>query len=304
MTALSRHVGNESKEIQIIDVWKDNLREVFSIIHKLVEMYPFVSVDSEFPGVVATPMGYFKNRKDFNFKRIICNVELLKVIQIGFTFFNAEGDLPPGNPVFQFNFEFNMYADYYSPKSIELLQKSGIDFNKHQKDGISMEEFGELLTTSGLLANPKVIWLAFSSGFDFCYIIKSILCRHPPLDEMKFSHLINTLFPSSVDLKILLKEPEPSSVKLQGGLQDVALMLQVERVGLQHTAGSDALLTGKTFFSIKKKFFPGKWMKVIDKIRGQLDGLTVEDKRSEPYSKYPKLDCITTLELCGVNCYL
>uniref|UniRef100_A0A0N4ZNB8 poly(A)-specific ribonuclease n=1 Tax=Parastrongyloides trichosuri TaxID=131310 RepID=A0A0N4ZNB8_PARTI len=300
---LSCSSSKTNSDIQIIDVWRGNLREAFSIINKLVEIYPFVSVDSEFPGVVATPIGDFKSRKEFNFKRIICNVELLKVIQIGFTFFNADGSLPPGNPVFQFNFEFNIYEDYYSTKSIDLLQKSGIDFNKHQKDGISMDDFGELLTTSGLLANPKIIWLAFSSGFDFCYIIKTILCRHPPLDEMKFTRLINTLFPSSVDLKILLNEPEPSSVKLQGGLQDVALMLQVERFGLQHTAGSDALLTGKTFFMIKQKFFPGKWKKVIEKIKGQLDGLTVDDKKYEPYSKYPKIEC-RTVELCGLNCYL
>lgn len=35
---------------------------------------------------------------------------------------------------------------------------------------------------------------------------------------------------------------------LKGGLQELADALHVPRVGLQHQAGSDAMLTGETFF--------------------------------------------------------
>jgi len=46
-----------------------------------------------------------------------------------------------------------------------------------------------------------------------------------------------------------------SCKNLKGGLQEVANELEVARVGPQHQAGSDSLLTGQTFFRMKEMFF-------------------------------------------------
>lgn len=46
-----------------------------------------------------------------------------------------------------------------------------------------------------------------------------------------------------------------SCKNLKGGLQDVADDLKVSRVGPQHQAGSDSLLTALTFFRMKQVFF-------------------------------------------------
>merc|ERR1719384_2734030 len=46
-----------------------------------------------------------------------------------------------------------------------------------------------------------------------------------------------------------------SCKNLKGGLQEVANELEVRRIGPQHQAGSDALLTGQTFFRMKEMFF-------------------------------------------------
>ncbi|XP_030875289.1 CCR4-NOT transcription complex subunit 8-like [Leptonychotes weddellii] len=45
------------------------------------------------------------------------------------------------------------------------------------------------------------------------------------------------------------------SLHLQGGLQEVADQLDLQRIGRQHQAGSDSLLTGMAFFRMKELFF-------------------------------------------------
>ena len=64
--------------------------------------------DTEFPGVVARPIGSFKSSSDFHYQTLRCNVDLLKIIQIGLTLCNEEGQLAPGVCTFQFNFKFSL----------------------------------------------------------------------------------------------------------------------------------------------------------------------------------------------------
>ena len=49
----------------------------------------------------------------------------------------------------------------YAQDSIELLQKSGINFKRHDEEGISVSEFAELLMTSGIVLGEHVKWLSF-----------------------------------------------------------------------------------------------------------------------------------------------
>lgn len=59
---------------------------------------------------------------------------MLKLIQLGLTFTDAEGNLPVCNgehTVWQFNFRgFKLSEDVYAQDSIELLKQSGIDFGQ------------------------------------------------------------------------------------------------------------------------------------------------------------------------------
>ncbi|KHJ81059.1 CAF1 family ribonuclease [Oesophagostomum dentatum] len=72
--------GNQ--EVRIHDVWNSNVEEEFAKMRTLIEDYPFVAMDTEFPGVVATPLGTFKSKEDFNYQQVSCNVNMLKLIQL------------------------------------------------------------------------------------------------------------------------------------------------------------------------------------------------------------------------------
>ena len=42
-------------------------------------------MDTEFPGVIANPVGQFKSKEDFNYQQLVTNVNVLKLIQVYIT---------------------------------------------------------------------------------------------------------------------------------------------------------------------------------------------------------------------------
>lgn len=80
-----------------------------------------------------------------------------------------------------------------------------------------------------------------------------VTCTPLPAQEADFFALLRVWFPCIYDIKYLMR----SCKTLKGGLQDVADDLQVSRIGQQHQAGSDSLLTATTFFKMRQKYFDG-----------------------------------------------
>nr|XP_016997177.2 CCR4-NOT transcription complex subunit 7 isoform X1 [Drosophila takahashii] len=237
-----------NEECGIRDVWKHNLEEEFRTIRKVVQKYHYVAMDTEFPGVVARPVGEFRSTADYHYQLLRCNVDLLRIIQLGLTFMDDDGKTPPGYSTWQFNFKFNLSEDMYAQDSIDLLQNSGIQFKKHEEDGIDPIEFAELLMSSGIVLVDNIKWLCFHSGYDFGYLLKLLTDQNLPADEGDFFELLHIYFPNIFDIKYLMK----SCKNLKGGLQEVADQLELRRVGPQHQAGSDALLTGMAFFKMRE----------------------------------------------------
>ena len=263
--------------IQIREVWNDNLEEEFSLIREVVDNYNFIAMDTEFPGVVLRPVGTFKNINDYNYQTLKDNVDMLKLIQLGLTFSDENGNLPTCGTdkfcIWQFNFrEFNISEDIFASDSIELLHQCGIDFKKNNEKGIDVNPFGELLMSSGIVLNDGVQWVTFHSGYDFGYLLKLLTCRSLPDTQAGFFDLINMYFPTVYDIKHLMKFCN----SLHGGLNKLAELLDVERVGVCHQAGSDSLLTASTFRKLRETFFSGS----TEKYAGVLYGLGVENGQS------------------------
>lgn len=67
---------------------------------------------------------------------------------------------------------FFFREDMYSQDSIDLLANSGLQFQKHEEEGIDTLHFAELLMTSGVVLCDNVKWLSFHrsvSVFLFCF---------------------------------------------------------------------------------------------------------------------------------------
>eukprot|EP01113_Clastostelium_recurvatum_P039676 TRINITY_DN6077_c0_g1_i2.p1 TRINITY_DN6077_c0_g1~~TRINITY_DN6077_c0_g1_i2.p1 ORF type:complete len:356 (-),score=71.79 TRINITY_DN6077_c0_g1_i2:38-1105(-) len=275
---LQTGVGGQAQasQYEIREVWAGNLEEEMTHMRELVQHYNYVAMDTEFPGVVARPIGSFRSTADYHYQTLRCNVDLLKIIQLGLTFSDSEGGFPPLCCTWQFNFRFNLNEDMYAQDSIDLLTRSGIEFKKNEDYGIDVNEFAELLMTSGIVLNSHIKWISFHSGYDFGYLLKLLTCTPLPAEESDFFELVRLYFPCVYDIKYLMK----SCKNLKGGLNDLADGLEIQRIGPQHQAGSDSLLTSATFFKMRKMFFENQ----LDdqKYMGILYGLTSSYAQDPP----------------------
>lgn len=52
--------------------------------------------------------------------------------------------------------------DMYAQDSIDMLTGAGIQFKRHEEEGVALNTFAELLISSGLVLNEEVTWTTFS----------------------------------------------------------------------------------------------------------------------------------------------
>jgi len=236
--------------LEIRNVWEENVEEEMVAIRELIEHYPYVAMDTEFPGVVARPVSETYS-PDFHYKSLKCNVDLLKIIQLGLTFADDNGNYAKGCPCWQFNFKFNLSEDMFAQDSIDLLVTSGISFEDHATRGIDPQHFGELLMVSGLVLDDRVRWVSFHSGYDYAYLLKVLTTQELPKDEKSFFELLKLYFPTIYDIKYMTSLCDGHF----GGLQRLADDLRCPRIGPQHQAGSDSLLTMSSYFALANSKF-------------------------------------------------
>ncbi|KAF1981033.1 ribonuclease H-like protein [Aulographum hederae CBS 113979] len=246
--------GKPSVGVRVREVWKNNLHQEMAILRNLIEHYPYISMDTEFPGVVARPMGDFNTKASYHYQTLRCNVDLLKMISLGITLFSADGENPPSvlHPhlvprtgprqtqqqqqhsliecptTWTFNFQFSLDEDMYAEDSIDMLKKAGADFAKHAEMGIPPREFGSLLISSGMVMDDDVHWISFHSGYDFAYLFKMMWAQQLPADENEYRNLVQRFFPSLLDVKFLLRHAQK---KVSQNAMPAAAAAFVERLG-------------------------------------------------------------------------
>ena len=233
----------------IKEVYDYNLEESFKEILSIQNAYNYIGMDTEFPGVVYN----IKNiTKTFYYDTIKTNVNSTKLIQLGITFTNKKGEFPSKYDyhTWQFNFKFDQDKDKYSQESIDLLKNNGINFEKLKKNGISLVEFSKKLMSSGLVLNPNMKWISYHGSYDFAYLLKLLLNDNLPEKESEFMNLLKMYFPAFYDVRIMIRD---DNNLFYGGLNKLISVLNIERKGINHQAGSDSIATIESFHKLIEK---------------------------------------------------
>ena len=71
---------------------------------------------------------------------------------------------------------------YIFQESIDLLNRSGIQFKRHEEEGIDVHDFTELLIPSGLVL-LDCQFVSFHSPYDFGYLLKILTNQNLPDTE-------------------------------------------------------------------------------------------------------------------------
>ena len=191
----------------------------------------------------------------------------------------------------QFNFQFDKDNDMYNEENVDHLAKAGLDINRCLDQGIDPNAFASLLLSSDLVCNEDTHWISFHAGYDIAYLVKLMYPKLLPKTEKEFYEQARKFFPNLWDARYMLRMGQRLAQIQQGGrdsfspqsapipdislapqavtllnnlsgnkssLQELADELGCHRVGVPHSAGSDAWLTGMIFFAMRAKIYDNR----------------------------------------------
>lgn len=249
----------KEKEILFRNVWEMNLEEEMEIISSIIDKFSYISVNTEFPGVVARPPNVLSKSKEKQYHMIKTNVDLMNPLQVSLCLATKDGVFVKYSDitkmlniqseidetkdyivVWQFHMKYNVQEDVYAKEAIDFLFKSGLKFEEYDKNGIEYKHFGEIMIASGLICNNNITWVSFHGSYDFAYLLKLLTNIPLPKTKNSFIKLLKLFFPQICDVKYVKN--------YEGGLEIVGKNSDIKRVGPQHNSVSGGLLTLQIFF--------------------------------------------------------
>ncbi|KAG2627719.1 hypothetical protein PVAP13_3KG262075 [Panicum virgatum] len=220
--------------VQVSPVTAVNYEAELDAIGSLLASYPFVAIDTEYPGTLAPPEQY---------ALVKANVDELTVVQLGLTLCDEYGNIPialdgGGRPLevaWEVTFsDFDARRDRHALESVEFLRSSGIDFDRSRARGVASAAFAAKLAAVLSSAREQrrggeLTWAAFGGAYDFAYLVKMLAGGRPlPGTWHAFAAQARALLGGRLfDAKYMAEHCERAD--LCGGLRRVAASLSVQR---------------------------------------------------------------------------
>ena len=60
----------DGRTLRVRDVWAHNLEAELELIRGVVDDHPYIAMDTEFPGVVARPVGSFRSSGEYHYQTL------------------------------------------------------------------------------------------------------------------------------------------------------------------------------------------------------------------------------------------
>ncbi|KAH7420962.1 hypothetical protein KP509_13G032900 [Ceratopteris richardii] len=241
--------------VRIREVWRCNAAAEFKLIGDLKQEFSTIVIDTEFPE--SLKLDFLCSEQDSNedstYRTLKANVNMMKLIQVGSTLVDNWGRLPMiegAYCVWQFNLcDFDMNNDIFLKASIQLLQNSGIDFERNRRDGLESRTLGSLLLKHHLVFNPRMHYVCYQGHYDLPYLHKAVTGdQQLPSSLAEYTYSKISMFGRIYDVRCAQLQNFHTSY----GLQKFSDSLGVKRIsGTSHQAGSDSLLPASTYQGIK-----------------------------------------------------
>ncbi|KAH0992311.1 hypothetical protein GBA52_003794 [Prunus armeniaca] len=237
--------------MKIRGVWAHNFHQELSQFDHCLHRFPVISFDTEFPGFLRdTPRDALEDQR---YEDVKFNVESLKLLQLGFTLSDAHGNI---GGTWEFHLSgFNEKSDPHVVASISLLKRNGLDFARLGQFGISVTEFvfGFLRVLRIHRGLHDLTWVCFHGLYDLAYLLKLLTQKPLPDSVVMFAKALGVVFGTIYDVKFMARYCR-GFFGGEIGLARVAKLLDVERSGEAHQAGSDSLLTAAVFSKMNATF--------------------------------------------------
>lgn len=177
--------------VQVRPITAANLDAQADLIHSLLPRFPFVAVDTEYPGTVHRPAAGRRDGQvtaDERYALVKANVDELPIVQLGMTLCDDQGRLPvvldeQGCPVelaWEVNFsDFDVHRDRHSAESVAFLRSQGVDFDLARAIGVSSAAFRDKLLCFLSRRRDELTWAAFGGLYDLGYLVKLLTGGKP-----------------------------------------------------------------------------------------------------------------------------
>jgi CCR4-NOT transcription complex subunit 7/8 len=234
-------------DLQVRPVTAANYETELDCIGFLLARYPYVAIDTEYPGTVHRPRPpWMAAERDLSpperYALVKANVDEIPVVQLGITLCDwfgnvptfADGDGRQHEVAWEVTFsDFDVHRHRHAPESVAFLQSRGLDFDHARARGVSSAAFAAML--AAVLSSPawrleEVTWAAFGGAHDFAYLVKMLAGGRPlPGTWHEFAALAGDLLGGRVfDAKYMAEHCERTDLS-GGGLRGVAASLRVRQ---------------------------------------------------------------------------